>query len=59
MKYVLILVLFSSCSTLKINGIPVKNSHKKVVSNKEIALIGVSIIGGYYIGNNVIKKPLK
>lgn len=54
MKYIVILILFASCSTININGVKVKNVHKRGPNSKEVACICGSIALSIYVGKNVI-----
>lgn len=60
MKPILILICFllSACGSIRINGVEVRNTHKKYVRKSDMALVVGAVIVGAYIGKNVnqIKK---
>lgn len=57
--FVIFLFLQSSCSAVVINGVQVKNTHKKYVRKSDVAIVVAAVAAGVYLGNNVVPKKLK
>lgn len=57
--FIIFLFLQSSCSAIVINGVQVKNTHKKYVRKSDVAIVIGTVAVGLYLGNNVVPKKLK
>lgn len=55
---ILLLVVFCSCSSMKINGIDVSKKHRKVMSDRDKRIYVATAIAGFAIGTH-FKDKLK
>ena len=49
-KIIILLLFLSSCGSFKVNGIPVKASHRKVMTRKDSFIMGASAFAGFTLG---------